>query len=626
MSAIPDEFIRKTSALSEEVTRPFPGSCKVYVEGSRPDIRVGMREISQSDTTASFGAEQNPPITVYDTSGPYTDPGANIDLRQGLAGVRASWIGERADTQWLDAPSSEYGHQRGADPGLASLRFEHIRKPRRALAGRNVTQMHYARRGIVTPEMEYVAIRENLRLDELRETALLRQHKGHGFGASLPARVTPEFVREEVARGRAIIPANINHPELEPMVIGRNFLVKINTNIGNSAVTSSIEEEVEKMVWSVRWGGDTIMDLSTGKHIHETREWILRNSPVPVGTVPIYQALEKVDGKAEELSWEIFRDTLIEQAEQGVDYFTIHAGVRLPYVPLTADRVTGIVSRGGSIMAKWCLAHHQESFLYTHFEDICDIMKAYDVSYSLGDGLRPGSIADANDAAQFAELETLGELTRIAWEHDVQVMIEGPGHIPMQLIKENMDKELKDCFEAPFYTLGPLTTDIAPGYDHITSAIGAAQIGWYGTAMLCYVTPKEHLGLPDKNDVREGIIAYKIAAHAADLAKGHPGAQVRDNALSKARFEFRWEDQFNLGLDPERAREYHDETLPKDSAKVAHFCSMCGPHFCSMKITQEVRDYANSKGLGDMKVAVAEGMAEKAKEFVEQGAEIYPKA
>ncbi len=626
MSAIPDEFIRKTSALSEEVTRPFPGSCKVYVEGSRPDIRVGMREISQSDTTASFGAEQNPPITVYDTSGPYTDPGANIDLRQGLAGVRASWIDERADTQWLDAPSSEYGHQRGADPALASLRFEHIRKPRRALAGRNVTQMHYARRGIVTPEMEYVAIRENLRLDELRETALLRQHKGHGFGASLPARVTPEFVREEVARGRAIIPANINHPELEPMVIGRNFLVKINTNIGNSAVTSSIEEEVEKMVWSVRWGGDTIMDLSTGKHIHETREWILRNSPVPVGTVPIYQALEKVDGKAEELSWEIFRDTLIEQAEQGVDYFTIHAGVRLPYVPLTADRVTGIVSRGGSIMAKWCLAHHQESFLYTHFEDICDIMKAYDVSYSLGDGLRPGSIADANDAAQFAELETLGELTRIAWEHDVQVMIEGPGHIPMQLIKENMDKELKDCFEAPFYTLGPLTTDIAPGYDHITSAIGAAQIGWYGTAMLCYVTPKEHLGLPDKNDVREGIIAYKIAAHAADLAKGHPGAQVRDNALSKARFEFRWEDQFNLGLDPERAREYHDETLPKDSAKVAHFCSMCGPHFCSMKITQEVRDYANSKGLGDMKVAVAEGMAEKAKEFVEQGAEIYPKA
>ena len=626
MSAIPDEFIRKTSALSEEVTRPFPGSCKVYVEGSRPDIHVGMREISQSDTTASFGAEQNPPITVYDTSGPYTDPGANIDLRQGLAGVRASWIDERADTECLDAPSSEYGHQRAADPALASLRFEHIRKPRRALAGRNVTQMHYARRGIVTPEMEYVAIRENLRLDELKETALLRQHKGHGFGAAIPARVTPEFVREEVARGRAIIPANINHPELEPMVIGRNFLVKINTNIGNSAVTSSIEEEVEKMAWSVRWGGDTIMDLSTGKHIHETREWILRNSPVPVGTVPIYQALEKVDGKAEELSWEIFRDTLIEQAEQGVDYFTIHAGVRLPYVPLTADRITGIVSRGGSIMAKWCLAHHQESFLYTHFEDICDIMKAYDVSYSLGDGLRPGSIADANDAAQFAELETLGELTRIAWEHDVQVMIEGPGHIPMQLIKENMDKELKDCFEAPFYTLGPLTTDIAPGYDHITSAIGAAQIGWYGTAMLCYVTPKEHLGLPDKNDVREGIIAYKIAAHAADLAKGHPGAQVRDNALSKARFEFRWEDQFNLGLDPERAREYHDETLPKDSAKVAHFCSMCGPHFCSMKITQEVRDYANSKGLGDMKVAVAEGMAEKAKEFVEQGAEIYPKA
>ncbi|MFN2147896.1 MAG: phosphomethylpyrimidine synthase ThiC [Anaerolineales bacterium] len=625
MSAIPDEFVSKTAALSEEVTRPFPGSRKIYVGGSRPDIRVGMREVSQSDTPASFGAEPNASITVYDTSGPYTDPAAKIDLRQGLAAVRAAWIDERADTEVLSLPSSEYGQRRATDPALASLRFEHIRKPRRARAGRNVTQMHYARRGIVTPEMEYVAIRENLRLEELEETFLLRQHRGHGFGASPPARVTPEFVREEVARGRAIIPANINHPELEPMVIGRNFLVKINTNIGNSAVSSSIEEEVEKMVWSVRWGGDTVMDLSTGRHIHETREWILRNSPVPVGTVPIYQALEKVDGKAEELSWEIFRDTLIEQAEQGVDYFTIHAGVRLAYVPLTADRVTGIVSRGGSIMAKWCLAHHRESFLYTHFEDICDIMKTYDVSFSLGDGLRPGSIADANDAAQFAELETLGELTKIAWKHDVQVMIEGPGHIPMQLIKENVDKELRDCFEAPFYTLGPLTTDIAPGYDHITSAIGAAQIGWYGTAMLCYVTPKEHLGLPDKNDVREGIIAYKIAAHAADLAKGHPGAQVRDNALSKARFEFRWEDQFNLGLDPERAREYHDETLPKDSAKVAHFCSMCGPHFCSMKITQDVRDYANRKGMNDMQRAVAEGMAEKAREFVEQGAEIYPK-
>jgi len=626
MSAIPEEFIKKTSALSDEVTRPFPGSQKIYVEGSRADIRVGMREIAQAETPASFGAEHNPPITVYDTSGPYTDPEARINLRKGLPDCRAAWIEERDDTETLDGPSSDYGNQRAADPVLAKLRFEHIRKPRRARAGHNVTQMHYARRGIVTPEMEYVAIRENLGLEALQDTSLLRQHPGNSFGASIPERVTAEFVRDEVARGRAIIPANINHPELEPMIIGRNFLVKINTNIGNSAVTSSIEEEVEKMVWSVRWGGDTVMDLSTGKNIHETREWILRNAPVPVGTVPIYQALEKVDGKAEELTWDIFRDTLIEQAEQGVDYFTVHAGVRLPYVPLTADRVTGIVSRGGSIMAKWCLAHHQESFLYSHFEDICEIMKAYDVSFSLGDGLRPGSVADANDAAQFAELETLGELTKIAWEHDVQVMIEGPGHVPMQLIKENMDKELQDCYEAPFYTLGPLTTDIAPGYDHITSAIGAAQIGWYGTAMLCYVTPKEHLGLPNKDDVREGIITYKIAAHAADLAKGHPGAQVRDNALSKARFEFRWEDQFNLGLDPERAREFHDETLPKDSAKVAHFCSMCGPHFCSMKITQEVRDYANSKGLNDIGVAVETGMAEKSKEFKEQGAEIYRKA
>jgi len=626
MSAIPEEFIKKTSALSDEVTRPFPGSQKIYVEGSRADIRVGMREIAQAETPASFGAEHNPPITVYDTSGPYTDPEARINLRKGLPDCRAAWIEERDDTETLDGPSSDYGNQRAADPVLAKLRFEHIRKPRRARAGHNVTQMHYARRGIVTPEMEYVALRENLGLEALQDTSLLRQHPGNSFGASIPERVTAEFVRDEVARGRAIIPANINHPELEPMIIGRNFLVKINTNIGNSAVTSSIEEEVEKMVWSVRWGGDTVMDLSTGKNIHETREWILRNAPVPVGTVPIYQALEKVDGKAEELTWDIFRDTLIEQAEQGVDYFTVHAGVRLPYVPLTADRVTGIVSRGGSIMAKWCLAHHQESFLYSHFEDICEIMKAYDVSFSLGDGLRPGSVADANDAAQFAELETLGELTKIAWEHDVQVMIEGPGHVPMQLIKENMDKELQDCYEAPFYTLGPLTTDIAPGYDHITSAIGAAQIGWYGTAMLCYVTPKEHLGLPNKDDVREGIITYKIAAHAADLAKGHPGAQVRDNALSKARFEFRWEDQFNLGLDPERAREFHDETLPKDSAKVAHFCSMCGPHFCSMKITQEVRDYANSKGLNDIGVAVETGMAEKSKEFKEQGAEIYRKA
>ncbi len=624
MSAIPEEFVRKTSELSAEVTQPFPGSRKIHVQGSRPDLRVGMREIRQADTPASLGAESNPPITVYDTSGPYTDPDMKVDLLQGLPPLRANWIEERADTQRLDGPSSEFGRVRAADAELAALRFEHIRKPRRARAGANVTQMHYARQGIVTPEMEYVAIRENLRLEELGDSALLRQHTGQSFGASIPQRVTAEFVRDEVARGRAIIPANINHPELEPMIIGRNFLVKVNTNIGNSAVTSSIAEEVEKMVWSTRWGGDTVMDLSTGKNIHETREWILRNSPVPVGTVPIYQALEKVDGKAEELSWELFRDTLIEQAEQGVDYFTIHAGVRLQYVPLTAGRVTGIVSRGGSIMAKWCLAHHQESFLYTHFADICDIMKAYDVSFSLGDGLRPGSLADANDAAQFGELETLGELTKIAWEHDVQVMIEGPGHVPMQLIRENMDKELRDCYEAPFYTLGPLTTDIAPAYDHITSAIGAAQIGWYGTAMLCYVTPKEHLGLPDREDVREGIITYKIAAHAADLAKGHPGAQVRDNAMSKARFEFRWEDQFNLGLDPEKARAFHDETLPRDSAKVAHFCSMCGPHFCSMKITQDVRDYARKHGMSEGE-ALDKGMQEKSVEFVKGGAEIYRK-
>jgi len=625
MSAIPEEFIRKTSKLSAEVTRPFPGSTKVYVKGSRPDLNVGMREIRQAETPASFGPEPNPPITVYDTSGPYTDPAAQVDLLKGLPEVRGAWIDERGDTEWLEAPSSEFGRQRAADPQLASLRFEHIRKPRRARAGANVTQMHYARKGIVTPEMEYVAIRENLRLEMLADSGLLRQHRGQSFGAAIPERVTPEFVRDEVARGRAIIPANINHPELEPMIIGRNFLVKVNTNIGNSAVSSSIAEEVEKMVWSTRWGGDTVMDLSTGRNIHETREWILRNSPVPVGTVPIYQALEKADGKAEELTWELFRDTLIEQAEQGVDYFTIHAGVRLQYVPLTADRVTGIVSRGGSILAKWCLAHHQENFLYTHFADICEIMKAYDVSFSLGDGLRPGSLADANDAAQFGELETLGELTRIAWDQDVQVMIEGPGHVPMQLIKENMDKELRDCYEAPFYTLGPLTTDIAPAYDHITSAIGAAQIGWYGTAMLCYVTPKEHLGLPNKQDVREGIITYKIAAHAADLAKGHPGAQVRDNAMSKARFEFRWEDQFNLGLDPERAREYHDETLPKDSAKVAHFCSMCGPHFCSMKITQDVREYAREHGMSE-RDALSQGMEEKSVEFLKGGAEIYKKA
>lgn len=626
MSAIPQDFIRKTAQLSAEVTKPFANSRKIFVEGSRPDLRVAMREITQAPTLTSGVPEQNPPITVYDTSGPYTDPNARIDLLKGLPPLREGWITERGDTERLDGPSSEFGRRRQSDPKLAHLRFEHLHKPRRAKPGKNVTQMHYARQGIVTPEMEYVAIRENCRLQEIkadpRYAKLLRQHRGVSFGAAIPEEITPEFVREEVARGRAIIPANINHPELEPMIIGRNFRTKINTNIGNSAVTSSIEEEVEKMVWSARWGGDTLMDLSTGKNIHETREWILRNAPMPIGTVPIYQALEKVDGRAEALTWELFRDTLIEQAEQGVDYFTIHAGVRLAYVPLTADRVTGIVSRGGSIMAKWCLAHHKENFLYTHFEEICEIMKAYDVSFSLGDGLRPGSIADANDRAQFAELETLGELTRIAWQHDVQVMIEGPGHIPLHMIKQNVDKELADCFEAPFYTLGPLVTDIAPAYDHITSAIGAANIGWYGTAMLCYVTPKEHLGLPNKQDVRDGIIAYKIAAHAADLAKGFPGAQVRDNALSKARFEFRWEDQFNLSLDPDRAREFHDATLPKEAHKVAHFCSMCGPNFCSMKITQDVRDYAERQGISEAE-AIKRGLEQKAAEFVSTGAEIY---
>jgi phosphomethylpyrimidine synthase len=626
MSAIPEAFVSKTVQLSEDLTRPLPGSEKIYVRGSRPDLRVAMREVRLSDTPAMFGAEQNPPVTLYDTSGPYTDPNVKINLLEGLPGLRMPWIEARADTELLHEPTSEYGRRRQQDPALARLRFEPRRQPRRANSGMNVTQMHYARKGIITPEMEYIAIRENGRRDQVKDQLLRQQHAGRHFGASIPDHITPEFVRDEVARGRAIIPANINHPELEPMIIGRNFLVKINTNIGNSAVTSSIEEEVEKMAWSVRWGGDTVMDLSTGKHIHETREWILRNSPVPVGTVPIYQALEKVGGKAEELTWEIFRDTLIEQAEQGVDYFTIHAGVLLRYIPLTAKRVTGIVSRGGSVLAKWCLAHHRENFLYTHFEEICEIMRAYDVSFSLGDGLRPGSIADANDDAQFGELETLGELTAIAWTHDVQVMIEGPGHVPMQLIKVNVDKELAACFEAPFYTLGPLATDIAPGYDHITSAIGAAMIGWYGTAMLCYVTPKEHLGLPNKEDVREGIIAYKIAAHAADLAKGHPGAQIRDNALSKARFEFRWEDQFNLGLDPERAREYHDATLPKESAKVAHFCSMCGPQFCSMKITQDVRDYAKTKGLGNIHAALEAGLKEKAAEFKQGGAVIYKKA
>ena len=633
----PQQFRAATAHVDEAAIQPLPNSRKVYVQGSRPDIRVPMREISQSDTPASFGAEKNPPIYVYDTSGPYTEPGAAIDIRSGLSTPRLPWILERGDTEELPGPSSAYGIERLNDPKLAELRFNLHRKPRRALPGKNVTQMHYARQGIITPEMEFIAIRENLRRQEYLESLkaagptggklaamMLRQHPGQSFGAAIPAEITPEFVRSEVACGRAIIPANINHPETEPMIIGRNFLVKINANIGNSAVTSSIGEEVEKMTWAIRWGGDTVMDLSTGKHIHETREWIIRNSPVPIGTVPIYQALEKVNGKAEDLTWEIFRDTLIEQAEQGVDYFTIHAGVLLRYVPLTASRMTGIVSRGGSIMAKWCLAHHRESFLYEHFEEICEIMKAYDVAFSLGDGLRPGSIYDANDEAQLGELKTLGELTQIAWKHDVQVMIEGPGHVPMQMIKENMDLQLEQCHEAPFYTLGPLTTDIAPGYDHITSGIGAAQIGWYGTAMLCYVTPKEHLGLPDKDDVKEGIITYKIAAHAADLAKGHPGAQIRDNALSKARFEFRWEDQFNLGLDPDKAREFHDETLPKDSAKVAHFCSMCGPHFCSMKITQEVRDYAAREGISEVQ-ALKQGMEVKAVEFVKAGAEIYRK-
>lgn len=605
------------------------------MQGSRPDIRVPMREISLADTPTEFGGEKNFPVRVYDTSGPYTDPDVTIDLRTGLADVRTNWIEERGDTEVLTDSHSEFTNHRLNDPKLANLRFNLTRKPRRAKPGMNVSQMHYAKKGIITPEMEYIAIRENMALAQARELGVLdQQHQGISFGASIPKEITPEFVRDEVARGRAIIPANINHPEIEPMIIGRNFLVKINGNIGNSALGSSIEEEVEKLTWGARWGADTVMDLSTGKNIHETREWIIRNSHVPIGTVPIYQALEKVDGVAENLTWEIFRDTLIEQAEQGVDYFTIHAGVLLRYVPLTAKRVTGIVSRGGSIMAKWCLAHHKENFLYTHFEDICEIMKAYDVSFSLGDGLRPGSIADANDEAQFGELETLGELTKLAWKHDVQVMIEGPGHVPMHMIKENMEKQLEACDEAPFYTLGPLTTDIAPGYDHITSGIGAAMIGWYGCAMLCYVTPKEHLGLPNKADVKEGIITYKIAAHAADLAKGHPGAQLRDNALSKARFEFRWDDQFNLGLDPDTARSYHDETLPKESAKVAHFCSMCGPKFCSMKITQEVREYAALHGTDisaideDQVVKMIDVEAEmqqKAKEFRDSGAEIYQK-
>jgi len=610
--------------LLQGITRgPLPASRKVYEQGAlHPDVRVPFREISQTPTYvgAQRKAVANPPVLVYDTSGPYSDPSADLDLTRGLAPLRAAWIAERGDSEELPGISSAYGRQREADPGLRGIRFPNLRKPRRARAGANVSQMHYARQGVITPEMEYVAIRESQR----RRDYVAAQHPGQSWGAAIPEAITPEFVRDEVARGRAIIPANINHPELEPMAIGRNFLVKINANIGNSAVASGIEQEVEKMVWSIRCGADTVMDLSTGRDIHETREWILRNAPVPIGTVPIYQALEKVSGKAEDLTWELYRDTLIEQAEQGVDYFTIHAGVLLRYVPLTARRVTGIVSRGGSIMAKWCLAHHQENFLYTHFEEICEIMKAYDVSFSLGDGLRPGSVADANDAAQFGELDTLGELTQVAWRHDVQTMIEGPGHVPMHMVKENMDRQLAVCKEAPFYTLGPLTTDIAPGYDHFTSGIGAAMIGWFGCAMLCYVTPKEHLGLPNRDDVKEGVITYKIAAHAADLAKGHPGAQLRDNALSKARFEFRWEDQFNLGLDPERARAFHDATLPQDAMKEAHFCSMCGPSFCSMKITEDVRAYADSLGVG-VDEALKKGMELKSREFVEKGSALYQK-
>lgn len=621
MNAVSVPPLHQSVTSKKTSIQPFSASEKIYLEGSRPDIRVPMRKITQSDTPTSLGSVKNPEVCVYDTSGPYTDPTVSIDLCQGLPSLRTDWISERNDTEELKKWSSDYSHARQVDSALDALRFTHCRKPRRARYGANVTQMHYARRGIITPEMEFIAIRENQAIDRVAES-YRKQHPGQSFGARIPPIITPEFVRDEVARGRAIIPCNINHPESEPMIIGRHFLVKINCNLGNSALTSSIEEEVEKMLWAIRWGGDTVMDLSTGKYIHETREWILRNSPVPIGTVPIYQALEKVGGRAEELTWPIFRDTIIEQAEQGVDYFTIHAGVRLAFIPLTAKRVTGIVSRGGSIMAKWCLAHHKENFLYTHFEEICEVMKAYDVAFSLGDGLRPGSIADANDDAQFAELRTLGELTELAWKHDVQVMIEGPGHVPLHLIQANMEEQLTHCHEAPFYTLGPLTTDIAPGYDHITSAIGAAMIGWHGTAMLCYVTPKEHLGLPNKQDVRDGIIAYKIAAHVADLAKGHPGAQSRDNALSKARFEFRWADQFNLSLDPEKALEFHDETLPQEGAKLAHFCSMCGPHFCAMKITQDVREYAHTHGLEDTE-ALEVGMEEKAAEFLNSGSALY---
>jgi phosphomethylpyrimidine synthase len=633
-----------TNDLASRITRtPFPGSAKIYLEGSRPDIRVPFREVTLTDTMVHEGKgeprrEANPPLRLYDASGVYTDPAATIDITRGLPPLRGAWINERADTEALPGISSAYGRERLNDPALSALRMAHAPVPRRAKAGANVSQMHYARKGIITPEMEYIAVRENLVRAQLAERlATERLPKlGHSFNASIPKEITAEFVRDEVARGRAVIPNNINHPESEPMIIGRNFLIKVNANIGNSAVTSSIEEEVDKLVWSIRWGADTVMDLSTGENIHETREWILRNSPVPIGTVPIYQALEKVNGKAEDLTWEIFRDTLIEQAEQGVDYFTIHAGVRLAYVPLTANRLTGIVSRGGSIMAKWCLSHHKESFLYEHFEDICEIMKAYDICFSLGDGLRPGSIADANDEAQFAELHTLGELTQIAWKHDVQVMIEGPGHVPLQLVKENVDKQLEACYEAPFYTLGPLITDISPGYDHISSAMGAANIGWYGTAMLCYVTPKEHLGLPNRDDVKQGLIAYKIAAHAGDLAKGYPGAQMWDNAVSKARFEFRWEDQFRLAIDPDTAMAYHDETLPKENAKVAHFCSMCGPKFCSMKISQEVREFARLNPATTTLIPAAtaaagvipimqinSGFEEKAQEFRQGGNEIY---
>lgn len=626
MNLSPADISAQHEQDAKDLTRILPASRKVYVQGSRPDIQVPFREISLTETPTGLGGEHNPPVMVYDTSGVYTDPNVQIDLNKGLPLVRQSWIDERQDTDILLGLSSEFGQARLKDIRTADIRFAHIQNPRRAQAGKNVTQMHYAKQGIITPEMEYIAIRENQRQ---REGVDMRQHAGQNFGAQNLKEITPEFVRQEVAAGRAIIPANINHPECEPMIIGRNFLVKINANIGNSALGSSIDEEVAKMTWATRWGADTIMDLSTGKNIHETREWIIRNSPVPIGTVPIYQALEKVDGVAEDLTWEIFKDTLIEQAEQGVDYFTIHAGVLLRYVPMTANRLTGIVSRGGSIMAQWCLAHHEENFLYTHFDEICEIMKAYDVSFSLGDGLRPGCVQDANDEAQFSELKTLGELTHRAWEHDVQVMIEGPGHVPMHMIKENMDLQLEVCKEAPFYTLGPLTTDIAPGYDHITSAIGAAMIGWYGTAMLCYVTPKEHLGLPNKKDVKDGIITYKIAAHAADLAKGHPGAQVRDNALSKARFEFRWDDQFNLSLDPDTARSMHDETLPKEAHKSAHFCSMCGPKFCSMKITQNVRDYAqnqhNAKQSNDAETEVEAGLNAMKTAYQEHGQKLYHK-